>query len=553
MAKEKSGGAGFFAKFGLGAKAWTAQNVEPAQEITQGNTYLYGAGTTTVASLLGYGRNSARARQLIYRKWMLMEGDAIVSAACRLLVTAALGGHETNGDMVFIEPTPDAKKNKRLSEVVEDITKTLSRKLNRIAFQMAYTGVIYGDSYARIYWQDKEGVVDIESDEMVRPQLIQPFEQGGRTIGYAVSLGEQNFERMDITQIARLKMARTQWIPQHGVVEKSYKCEITNNDEFSLPVMPSMVGGSLLYNAEVPYDNLVASILGMVGQRWIDSIDEQMITVNMESMNIDQQKKFLESMKQMLLRSKEYAEQAVVGGHPIMERVRHIVPVYQEKQLMQIQPVNAGGSGRAANISIDDIMFHARLLAGALGVDLSMLGFADQLAGGLGEGGFFRTSAQAAENGRIIRNALTDFFNSIIDIHTLKKYGVVFNEGDRPWTINFYGTISALESERQRTKGDAMNAGAILVQTIQQLKELGATREIAEEFLTKQMQLDADEAKLYAGVVETAGGDDAGGGFGGGNDSAFGDEPPRMPEKSEPRIRRKKEPIIEEHDTDAEA
>ena len=40
-------------------------------------------------------------------------------------------------------------------------------------------------------------------------------------------------------------------------------------------------------------------------------------------------------------------------------------------------------------MSIDDIMLHAKLLAGALGVDLSMLGFADTLAGGLGEGGFF--------------------------------------------------------------------------------------------------------------------------------------------------------------------
>ncbi|MDF0607276.1 hypothetical protein HZU77_016850, partial [Neisseriaceae bacterium TC5R-5] len=65
--------------------------------------FFYGAGTTTVASLLYSGRREARDRQVIYNKWAQMESDPIISTALLLLVTGALGGHETNGELVFIE------------------------------------------------------------------------------------------------------------------------------------------------------------------------------------------------------------------------------------------------------------------------------------------------------------------------------------------------------------------------------------------------------------------------------------------------------------------
>lgn len=82
----------------------------------------------------------------------------------------------------------------------------------------------------------------------------------------------------------------------------------------------------------------------------------------------------------------------------------------------------------------------------------------------------------------MIRVALAEFFNSVIDIHTMRRYGMVFEPSERPWVINFFGSISALEAEKQRTKADAMNAGALLVQAMQQLKEMGADKTIMEEF-----------------------------------------------------------------------
>ncbi len=471
---------------------------------------MYGAGVTSVASLLSLrGKRGARTRQIIYEKWMRMEGDPIISSAIQLLVTAALGGHETSGDLVFIEKKTEFQEDAKLSKFVDEIREDLTPLFNRVAYPVAYTGAVFGDSFARIYSDKNRGVFDLYIDELVRPPLVQAYEQGSRTLGFTLCTSESNYERLDVMQMARFKMPRTQWIPQFGVLEKNARVHLAEDDLTQVPLMPSMIGGSLLYNAEEPYDNLAASLLGIVGQRWIDSIDEQIFSINLASTTKEQQERVLSSLKDMLLTSKRLAEKALQNGQPNLERVRYVFPVFQDKQLVSVNPPS--GSGRTANITIDDVMLHAKLLAGALGVDLSLIGFADILSGGLGEGGFFRTSAQVAERSRMIRAALTDFFNWIIDIHTLTKYGTVFNPSERPWQINFFGSISALEAEKQRTRTDAMTAGLNIIQSMQMLKEMGANKKVMSAFLTKEMMLDEPEAELYSQIAESGGAEGEGG------------------------------------------
>lgn len=492
---------GFLAKLGIGRRAWETSNVKPVQQITPVDTYLYGAGQTSVATLLGNERKPARCRQEIYEKWSAMESDPIISSAVQLLVTAALGGHETNGELVFVEARSFAKEDKRYDPIIQSV-EGLQPLFNKVATQMAFIGAIYGDAYARIFTDPQYGVTDIFWDELFRPQLVQPYERAGRTVGFVLSTGERNFERMSIKQLARLRMPRTQWVPQFGPIERALKYEVTEDDPDKLPILPSLVGGSLIYPAEDAYDNLWASLTGLVGQRWIDSIDEQIITVNVDNMDKDKKEQILRSYESMLRRSKGYAEDAVKRGRPVLERIRHLIPVFGDKQVATFSPISGGQATRAGDLSIDDIMLHARLLSGALGVDLSMIGFGDQMSGGLGEGGFFRMSAQAAERARVIRVALVDFFNSIIDIHTLTRFGIVFRPDERPWEINFYGSISALEADKQRTQMDGMSAGVGLVQAMRELKDMGADKKMMKEFLQKTMRLDEDQADLYSNIVD---------------------------------------------------
>ena len=488
-------------QLGISKKAFIAENITPANQITQADMFAYGAGTTTVSTLLGSGKKQARQRQLVYEKWGYMESDPICSSALKLIVTSALGGDKTDGKMVFIEKNPSFNGNQQALNIVDELAGSLTNLFNELAYTICYTGAAFGDAYARIYSKEGKGVVGLVSDELFRAPLIQPFERGGKTVGYIIYVGQKSWERLDVSQMARLKMPRTQWVPQTGVVEKAMRVAIQEDDIENLPIMPSMAGGSLLYNAEDAYDNFAAALIGLVGQRWMDSIDEQMLSVNMESMTKDQQDRFLKSIKTVLTKSKTIAEDAAKNGKPVLERIRHIIPVFNEKQLTQLNGPAGGAGGRSGTTTTDDVVFHAKMLSGAIGIDLSMLGFADQLSGGLGDGGFFRMSAQAAENSRCIRWAAADFYNSIIDIHTLKKYGVVYPENNRPWKINYYGSISALEAEEQRTKADSMNAGLLLVQAMQLFKDLGATQEMMESFLSNDMKLSEAQAKLYAAIV----------------------------------------------------
>ncbi len=506
---------GIFAKLGQSAKSWLLDNTVPAQSITEADAFTYNGGTT-IASLLGSGRRQAQERAAIYNKWSFMEGDPIISSGLSLLVTSALGGHETTGDVVFIEKTPIAEKDKRLGVIADEIGADLSGIFNKIAYQSAYNGAAFGDSYARIYSKKGVGVTSLCTDELVRPTMVQPFEKGSKTVGFMIYSGQKLVDRLDVSQMARLKMPRTVWVPQHAVVEKAYRMALQEDDESKLPILPSMVGGSFLYQCEEAYDNLYASLLGLLGQRWMDSIDEQMIAINMQSMTSGQQASFLKSFTNMLRKSKERAEEAVKKGRPVMERVRHLIPVFSEKQVQSISTAPNGAAGRGGTISIEDVMLHARMLAGGLGVDLSMLGFADQLSGGLGDGGFFRVSAQAAERSRCLRHALSEMLYSIVDIHTLNRYGVVFKPSERPFKINFYGSISAMEAEKARTKTEALSSASLMVQTLQMMKEMNLPRNVFKSLLVTQLLLDDDLAEELSAIAEIKDVGSGGDGFGGG-------------------------------------
>jgi hypothetical protein len=496
MAKDTEKNApGLFGKMGTSAKKWFSGNVEKVDDLGTDDPYAFDFGAAS-QSLLGTGRRAARMRAQIYQKWSFMEGDPIVSGALSLIVTSALGGHETTGNTVFIEKKAETIKNIKLAKMVDEIDAALTPKLNQMAHCMAYNGATFGDSYARPY-VDSSGIRELYFGEIVRPPMVQAYEKGNRTVGYMVYSGAKAIERLDTTQLLRLKMPRQIWVPQFAVQDKVIKMALSENDLDELPILPSMVGGSFLHQAEEAYDHLYASLLGLIGQRFADSIDERVLGFNGDGMTGDQKKKFGDGVMTMLKQAKQRAQWAIEHGQPILEKFTTVLPYHGEKQLTNLSQL-VGDSGRNGELSIEDVMMHARLLGGALGVDLSMLGFADQLSGGLGDGGFFRVSAQVAEKSRIIRGALSDFFNSVIDLHTMHRYGIVFSEEERPWNINFYGSISAMEAEKQRTRLESANSAAMLAQVMSQIKEMGLDEKTTAMFLAKQMLLDEDEASAYA-------------------------------------------------------
>lgn len=337
---------------------------------------------------------------------------------------------------------------------------------------------------------------------MFAPTVV-AYERGNRTVLLESYVGEKQPAVLHLLQFARMKMPRKTFVPQASIVEKVWYARMMEDDPDKLAVLASSVGGSFLYEAEEAFDNFMASLMGLVGQRVMDSIDESVLTVNMAGATKEQQEAIGKSLKKMLLESKQRAQKAVKENKPFLERIRHILPVWNEKQIINWDAGSHSAAKRSGNYSMDDVMFHARVLAGVFGTDLGLIGFADQMPASLGESGTFRASATVAERARIIRASLSDFIECIIDLHTYHKYnGLVFEPGDRPWIVNYFGNISALENERQVTKTNAMNGGLLLGQAMQTVKELGFKREQMEHFLSKQLLLDEDDAKMYAPVVD---------------------------------------------------
>jgi hypothetical protein len=475
--------------------------------------------------LSGTVNRQIRSRQQVYEKWQDMTADPVISSAMRAHVTGALGGHESRGEMVFLEPTADAKKNAKEEALVKALAEDLQPLFNRIAFTVSFNAVTFGDAYGRVYGAQGLGVQDVYVDELMYPPLVQPYERANTTVGFTMSTGSNFTERLSVLQVARMKMPRTMYIPQNRVVEKAIRVSMKTDRVEDLLAVPALAGGSFLDGSEVAYDKFSAAWTGLTGQRVMDSIDENLVGVTMTGATPQQRVKFIDSLKRMFAASNANVRARVQAGISQFERIWHFVPTSSDKQMTEIR--GAASAGRPSSLTIDDVMMNARFLAGSLGLDLSILGFADQLGGGLGEGGFFRVSVQSAERSRAIRSALTDFLNHIIEIHLLYKHGIDMKGKKRPWQVNFFSGISAMETERAKTKADNMNSGALLVQTLAQMKDLGLDEDAVAHILETEVGLDADSARMYAKSMAKAAAEAAkkeaeanggggGGGFGGG-------------------------------------
>lgn len=71
---------------------------------------------------------------------------------------------------------------------------------------------------------------------------------------------------------------------------------------------------------------------------------------------------------------------------------------------------------RSSPINIEQFMINVRLLMGGIGLDPSMVGWADMLTGGIGEGGAFHTSAQIMRRSQDIRTAASEGINQILHL-----------------------------------------------------------------------------------------------------------------------------------------
>lgn len=449
---------------------------------------------------------SLRDRQQIYTMWDFMLTDPQIAEALSLHVTAALGGHETTGETIFITPHASirgkGRRAEKLRKQVEREAKHIAPILNRRAFELCRQAIALGDSYGRIYSNSSHGVTDIMCNRHTAAPLVMPFEQAGDTIGFHV-LEEENRERtlakLSPRQMLRVKMPRVETIPQARFdIWEDTKLLIYDNKS-DCPVLPADVGGSFLYPIEEPWKDVTIARAGLNNQQIADSVRQAFLTVNMESMPPAQQKKYKKALEDTLKNYRRNVEEAFKGGEALYGTKYHILPQWGDKQIVQ----SVGDlSQRMAPLNSETLMIALRRLAGGLGMDLSLIGWADMLAGGLGDGASFHTSAQIMRRSTMIRQALIDAYNHVMSIHWGIRYGEYFRDGSYPWQFDFYSDQSAAATQSLSNKQNRANTAMLTIQAVQSLKELGVSREVSQLILEDDLGMDIDRAEKIARDIE---------------------------------------------------
>lgn len=443
-----------------------------------------------------------RTRQQIFTMWEIMQKDPQIAEALSLHVTAALGGHETTGDMIFITPHErvrgKGRRAKELRERVEREARHIAPLINRYAFSLARQAIGFGDSYARIYTDDKKGVVGLMNNRHTFPPLIMPFEQAGATVGFH-ALEEEDRERsiakLTPKQLLRVRMPRIETVPQMAMQVWQDKKTLIYDKRSDNPILPAEVGGSFLYPIEEPWQDVTISRAGLNNQQIADSVKQAFLTINMEGMPPNQQKKYRKSIIDMLTGYRNQIEDAFKGGEALYGTKYHILPQWSDKQILQ-----SVGDLSQRNMPLNEnlLMLNLRRLAGGLGIDLSLMGWADMLAGGLGDGAAFHTSAQIMRRSTLIRQACIDAFDHLMTIHWGIKYGEYFDSKEYPWQYDFYSDQNAAATQALNNKQNRANTTTVQAQAIQMLKDLGLDKETIQLILEDGMGYDIDLADKIA-------------------------------------------------------
>lgn len=448
-----------------------------------------------------------RDRRTILTTWALMQHDPTIAAALNLHVTAALGGHESRGDVVFMTPAANIRNGgnnaKRLRELVQKEAQFLTPLFNEIAYPMARYGFAYGDSYARIYGHKGYGLTQIMCNEYTEAPLIQAYEQGGRTVGFHV-LEKDDSEQRLITkltnmQMCRMKMPRYTPVPQFRIGQFVHQRMLAENDINKLPIVPAEVGGSILYDAEEPWANVQLILQALNSQQIADSVEQGFLTIDVSGMPPEQRAKYRKGLTKMLQKHKNNIRDALQGGEAIWSKAWHVLPVWGDKQVL-----NAVGdlSKRGAPLSTDALMVNVRRMCGAIGMDMALLGWAEQLAGGLGDGAAFHTSAQIGQKSIHIRTSLTKALNHAANLHFGYKYGYMFQPHEIPWKFEFYSDISAASTEALTNKQTRSNTMAMFTNALGGLKELRLNKQSNFIILSKIGGCDDDEAEILVDSLE---------------------------------------------------
>ncbi|WP_318491871.1 portal protein [Photobacterium leiognathi] len=407
------------------------------------------------------------ARYKIYKE---MADDSTISAAIELLLSYALSADKSTGRCVFLRA-----KDPKDTELVDKLNREVLAPINKYILSWSYTTAVYGVNYIRPYTEKGRGIVAWEANYYTLPSHIKEYEKSGNLAGFT----SQNLkQRQDGEQVQLaepwilIPLKIPSWHPDLDVEPNNYTgtaYSLYDDAYHRIPIETQNYGTSLIHTAFESWCNLKQAMHSLLASRANASRIDRLISVSTDNLDPARAAEYINSVATQLKSDREEASR--------MAEKSGVLPTVWNSLI----PVMSGGAKGGVSIdtqviepnitAIEDIMFYVKQMGGALGIDPSLLGFGDMMAGGLGEGGWFRTAIQSALRANLLRGAAVNFIYRAIDIHTAFKDGKVWTDGEYPFDICFDSLNTAIEEEANAANEAKANYASLVATALDTIEQ----------------------------------------------------------------------------------
>lgn len=427
-----------------------------------------------------------------------MANSPTCSAALNIHIGHALSPDKKTGLAFAIVPVDpsDEEGAARAKELQDDLGAMINRHLPSLAMTMA----IFGVSYVRPYARTGKGITSLENSYYSLPYFIQEFYKGDQLVGFGGDyvLAPDTHTRTLSTPWSLVSMKNPYWTPTRNVqpvTSGNRGYSLLSEEEDKEVAETQNYGTSFLAHAYEPFLNLVGALNALKATRYNAAKIDRLIALTTNSLDPVVGANYTRTVSQTLKRHGEALQKKAVNGNTMPTVMNHVIPVMGEGKngiTIDTQSIPADITG------IEDVMFHLRQLCAALGIDSTMLGWADQMAGGLGEGGWIQTAIQAALRAQWLRQGAQEMIYRLIDIHLAFKYGKVYPVKDRPYVVQFNSMNTAIQEEENRELDARANFITLMVQVMDALQ---ANNKLAEND-TFMRYLFSDQLKMDGGTLD---------------------------------------------------
>lgn len=381
---------------------------------------------------------------------------------------------------------PDSKSKQSFYLKSKDpADKVLVDWLNETLIPVILRGIVswskvaseYGVAYPRPIYKEGVGIVDFEFNYYTMPHHIRMYERGGKVAAFTNQHMRTNekggVEIIPPWGLIPLRIPYgTPDIDDRPDAKVTALYSLLNEEHREIAIESQDYGESFIINCYEPLMDLIDALLSLRASRTNASKRERLIKTYLGKLGSKQASQWLSELYDAVKSDDDWnaKRHASAGTRSTIEN--KFLPMRDgtnvETEMLEVDP----------NIQhIVDIEFYTKQIASYMGLDYTQLGFADQMSGGLGEGGFTQVSLQSGRRPALLRMAIENFINDACVLHIFyAKRKAVPKTASYPWEIIFTSmneTIKTAEEEEARMRADR---AAILAGVIDAIVQGGTSR-----------------------------------------------------------------------------